>query len=293
MDKKGGNREEDAWTEQEAAFFRKVDVPLGKDKEAIWDLFSEEIDTKEPTKTRSMWMPLTAAAAALLLVSTIAFCKFHRITINSQNGEHLAHELPDGSIVELNAATSIAYAPYWWSFDRAIKLEGEAFFEVEKGSSFVVHSKKGKTEVLGTSFNIFARDNEYRVLCTTGRVKVTSQPYEAEISFSLAPTEMAVINKEGKFTKQMNVPTIRVTGWKQNKFYFADTPIDLVFKELERQYDIEIKLPSNLNQSYSAFLEKKETVETILNIICVTFDLQYTQTSKQSYKIERTTTKSF
>ena len=39
--------------------------------------------------------------------------------------------------------------------ERIIQLRGEAFFEVEKGSRFVVQTGKGAVEVLGTSFNVF------------------------------------------------------------------------------------------------------------------------------------------
>ena len=71
----------------------------------------------------------------------------------------------------LNAASRLQYHPYWWRFERQVKLEGEVFL-VKPGTLFKVVSEKGTTEVLGTEFNIYSREKNYSVFCQSGTVKV-------------------------------------------------------------------------------------------------------------------------
>ena len=100
--------------------------------------------------------------------------------------------LPDGSIAQLNGSSTLKYHPYWWNISRNISLEGEAFFEVAKGSKFSVESKNGTTSVLGTSFNIYARSNQYEVVCVTGKVWVENAT--GEVSTIITPNQKAVLS---------------------------------------------------------------------------------------------------
>ena len=91
--------------------------------------------------------------------------------------------LPDNSIVTLRGGSELSYAPYWWFADRSLQFEGEAFFDVEKGSSFTVQSDNGVTQVLGTSFSIYANDENYEVFCKTGKVKSSFPSNCSSLSF--------------------------------------------------------------------------------------------------------------
>ena len=112
------------------------------------------------------------AAVFVLFLGISGFFRFYSKTITTQAGSHLAMSLPDGSKVNLNAQSTLTYHPYWWRFERKVTFEGEGFFEVEKGKRFSVISKLGTTQVLGTTFNIFSRNDVYRVTCISGSVKV-------------------------------------------------------------------------------------------------------------------------
>ncbi len=74
---------------------------------------------------------------------------------HTPQGKRSRMVLADGSIVHLNAGSTIRYPA---SFDRKreVYLSGEAFFEVVKNPSrpFLIHLDNGTVKVLGTSFNV-------------------------------------------------------------------------------------------------------------------------------------------
>ena len=144
-------------------FFKNADIPFDESKEEIWDKMSnklEDIIIEKPKATllSALWFKLMAAFVVVIGIGFIAFTQFYTTVIVAEKGVHVNHVFPDGSKVELNAASSITYQPYRWSTLREVQLTGEAFFSVKKGKPFIVVSENGTTEVLGTRFNINTRD---------------------------------------------------------------------------------------------------------------------------------------
>ena len=267
---------------EEEALFKQLKVPFKEDKEAVWERLSEQT-TKASTmaKVRTLPWGKMVAAAVLLLVCTATFCTFYTRTIDCAEGQHVAHLLPDGSEVTLNAASSLSYAPYAWSFQRAVHLEGEAFFEVEKGSRFTVFSALGQTSVLGTSFNIFARESAYRVFCATGKVQVNA----SNESVILTPNELAILKEKAILKKQSNVASKAVVGWLNNKFNFNKVVATAVFKEIERQYNVRIDASQVPNVPYSGGFEKSNDIEITLEVICTGLNLQFENVNNRQYRI--------
>lgn len=264
-------------TKEEKEFFEQVDIPFKRTKEDIWNSLSEEISEDESGGKSNFGKILFLIGTSVLLLLFACygwFCFTKTETIYSGKGEFANHILPDGSEVKLNSDSKITYRPYWWKINREIQFEGEAFFEVEKGKQFTVVSSKGKTQVLGTSFNIYSRRKEYKVYCATGKVKVTNQ--ETGANTILKPSMTAELKREIKIDK--NVPLLNVVAWRDQSFFFESTYLIRVTEELERQYDVEIKLSSGVSAlSYSGNFEKPKKVEDALILICetlgITFDI--------------------
>ncbi len=140
----------------------KLSVEWGESKEDIWAKMEAQMQHSNPngrviSLNRSI-LQWAVAAVILILVGTTAFMRFYTEWSLVPDGEHRIVELPDHSKVHLNAGSEVGYHPYWWAFSREVQFEGEAYFEVEKGNRFQVESGNGTTTVLGTSFNIYARD---------------------------------------------------------------------------------------------------------------------------------------
>lgn len=267
-------------------FLNKLESPFDTSKDELWDKIAERTIEKRKTKTIQLsWLKYSAAAVVALLIGLTSFLKFYTKTITAEKGEHIAHVLPDGSKIEINAATTIRYNPYWWTINRELSLSGEAFFDVKKGESFTVVSENGLTEVLGTSFNIYARDTDYEVYCKTGKVRVASTKSNVELIIS--PGEFAILdNKLEKGNIEKRDDNIAI-AWKYNKFIFTAKPITKVIEEIERQYNVEISHSTNNLKSliYSGNFNKTSSVEESLNIICKSFNLNFEEIGKNKYKI--------
>lgn len=271
-------------------FFKKVEIPFTGSKEEVWEKLSEKISgshtvQSEPKVRSFSWYKMAAASVILLLVGATLFLKFYTTTIQTEKGEHASFVLPDGSIVELNAASSLTYHPYWWRFERKVKFEGEAFFEIGKGKDFTVASTNGETKVLGTSFNIFTWNNNYKVFCKTGLVKVSSTI--SNVEFIIRPGEMAVIDNYNKLGRIESKNADKILGWKENKFNFTSEQLIHVFKELERQYNVKIifEVKSPEEYIYTGYFTKSTSISTTLDLICKSFDFTFVKLRENSFKV--------
>jgi len=267
-------------------FYKNLESTFIQTDLELWGKIAER--TREIPRVKIFqlnWVRYAAAAAVLIIVGATLFIRLYTETINSEKGEHLSFVLPDGSNVELNAGTSLSYQPYWWSFNREVEFSGEAFFNVERGEKFKILSENGITEVIGTSFNIYSRNSDYKVFCETGKIKVSST--EANLEFIIHSGELVIIDNIKKEGSTSDADARDFISWRENKFVFTSEQITNVFAELERQYDVEINLgidnPSEL--LYTGNFARTTSIETTLNFVCKSFNLNFTETKNKTYII--------
>ncbi|HCY39930.1 MAG TPA: iron dicitrate transport regulator FecR [Prolixibacteraceae bacterium] len=271
--------------QQSKTFFSGGKFHWEKSEADIWASMEDQIVDQPKGLLMSINFGLAkwvVAASIVILFSIGSFLRFYTTTIENPAGQHLEAMLPDQSKVNLNAQSSISYNPYWWKISRKVTLEGEAFFEVQKGKKFTVVSEKGTTQVMGTSFNIFAREEIYKVTCITGTVKVRSLlGYEAIIK----PNSKAEINGQGGIDVLTNIETFPEISWKKNIFLFTASPIYAVFTEIERQYGVKIDTKINDESLYTGNFNKDQNVEDILEYVCPALGLKYVRKSVGEYLI--------
>ena len=267
--------------------FPEIEISYSRSKEAVWEAISQQIDQKaaRPAKSVGKLIILRSVAALFLgLLTLTAILRFYTKTIECPSGEQLTATLPDGSSVKLNAASTLSYHPGWWNFARQVKFEGEGFFQVERGSRFEVESANGTTAVLGTSFNIFSRDEEYEVTCFTGKVQVgTLKTGQHTI---LSANEQAKINK-GKIERTLTNNTGQVIAWTQNMFSFTAEPIQLVIKEIERQYDIQIHFENQEDLNYTGNFPRNQSVEEVLALVCLPMQLTFEKLPNKGFIVRK------
>lgn len=164
---------------------------LSDDKmiESSWKSLSRKISSKDSFLTTSFIIRKAlskyvsiAVAILLIIFSTIFLWTIH----NNENQKWLivsnpAGKIPktitlsDGSLVKLNASSSIRY-PEKFQKTREVYLAGEALFIVnhDVNKPFQVHSKQQEVTVLGTVFNINSYDaNPFsETTLISGRVKL-------------------------------------------------------------------------------------------------------------------------
>lgn len=219
---------------------------------------------------------MVAASLLVLFVSSTIFGFIYTKTTHAPAGQHLSLLLPDGSEMQLNAQSKASYKPLWWIFNRSITLEGEAYFNVRKGKRFEVISSKGHTRVLGTSFNVFARGNDYKVTCYSGKVKVVSVVSGQWVD--VLPNQQAIISANGKVVLQNEKEARQAKSWMSDRFIFTQTPIKMVFEEVERQYNISIETEENLDYLYTGHFTRDREAQEVIRMICLALNLDYRPT---------------
>jgi ferric-dicitrate binding protein FerR (iron transport regulator) len=249
----------------------KINPHWRKSKDEIWDETFDRLGGSEHKRLFPKRIPYWSYAAALLL---LAFLTTYSYTVSEEavRGEHLTVWLPDSSSVTLNAESSISYKPYLWFISRKVSLEGEACFEVKPGSRFSVQSGRNRTNVLGTTFNVYARREIYRVACLTGQVEV----HVNRETFLLNPNMQLTCDKEQQPTTE-NILSVQAAGWMRGKFVFIETPLAEVVAEMERQYDMRVtgSVPDLNRFSYTGNFIKTENPEDILDIIGRPFGITF------------------
>lgn len=262
-------------------------IDWGKSKEQIWAELEKKIDSEKPVTRVIMrpWIKLAIAASFVIVAGIAVFIQVYTKTIGVPAGQHSDINLPDRSCVRLNAQSTLSYKPLLWRFSRRITFEGEAYFEVQPGKKFEVVSERGSTVVLGTTFNIYSRNDEYQVTCVTGKVKVTQTFNQKEVI--LNPGQKAAINPEGIMDVQSGINTELSLSWLNNRLTFTSMPLPRVFEEIGRQYGIAIFIPDDLDLTYTGTFRKDSSVEKALNLICKPFNLTYTRKSDNEYVISR------
>lgn len=205
--------------------------------EKIFNNINQKLSSKKESKVRSLVKRLSYVAAASVIL-TIGILFFAETTTEHTTsiGEKLAVVLPDNSKVLLNANTKISYDESTWDENRVVTLDGEAYFEVEKGSTFLVETSNGQVAVLGTKFNVRTHDGCFEVVCYEGKVKASAQQHSGVLTKGNAFRKQQGISPEN-WNVDHNEPT-----WKTGESTFKSAPLKHVIMALENQYNVTFDL---------------------------------------------------
>ena len=173
-----------------------------------------------------LWAATAAAAAVALLLYVSAPADAYRTGV----GEQRVVSLPDGSRVTLGPASALTVEDY--DDERRLRLAGEAFFEVEKGSPFSVATATGTVQVLGTSFSVDAEgERGLAVACATGRVRVAVPAASVEL------TPGQAVRREGDTLAPVYAVSPREVGAAgDGRIYFRGATVREVAARLRRYY---------------------------------------------------------
>lgn len=261
-------------------------IEWSRSKEQVWLNMEKAMGTSPKaviTHPVRMWVRYSAAAVVTLMVGISALIAFYTKSVSVPAGKHAELFLPDNSRVSINAQSIISYKPLAWRFSRKVKFEGEGFFEVIKGNKFEVVSENGTTVVMGTSFNIYSRDKDYKVTCLTGRVKVLRPSGSQEVI--LTPGKQTYLETDGALSVESVADTTQTLSWMNNILSFTSEPLQKVFDEIARQYGVKIKLPAGLSGSYTGTFIKDSSAGKVLNLVCRPFEMEVTCSTKDVYVI--------
>jgi len=219
-------------------------------------------------------------------------------TISTPRGGEYKVILPDGTLVWLNASSSLTYPTQFNNSERLILLSGEAYFEVshqysqggKKRVPFKVKTSKQEIEVLGTHFNVKAYEDEQETATTLleGKVKVIgfdngTQTNEERI---LKIGETAFWNSN-TFDVQ-NAATEKVMAWRNGKFIFSGENITEIMRDVSRWYDVDVAYKGDLrNVNFEGSLSRYENISEILQKLELTGTVHFKIVAENAGRKER------
>jgi ferric-dicitrate binding protein FerR (iron transport regulator) len=228
-----------------------------------------------------------AAAAALVLLSlgTVTYYMLNTGALSKKTAystgndqKNLLVELKDGSRVFLNRNSELTYRRDFGKSGRNVKLRGEAFFEIAADESrpFIIDAGNAMVKVTGTSFNVITdnADSEVEVFVKTGRVVLAG--FDKGQSIEVDPGYIGKIIS-GKTEKIVNTDK-NYLSWNTGLLVYNGETLDVVFKDLKRVYNMDIVADdkSILENRWTSPIDNQNQ-ETIIRLICVSFNLSYTQ----------------
>ncbi len=265
-----------------------------------------ELEKEKRGKLLPLLVKITAAAmiaAGLFVTINFFVARSNSMkTYAAVYGERKNIQLPDGSVVTLNAGSKIKINEKYGTSTRDVYLEGEAFFEVKHDSAhpFIVHTPAMDVKALGTAFNVKAYLNEENTETSliSGLVEVTlkennnrkmllypNQKIEwhnadgnsSNQNLAIAKNEIAVTDSLTKKLVLTSTGDIKEIAWKENKLIFDDEEFGEVAKLLERWYGAKINFKDEALCGYRfTGTFEKEDLTTVLDYLKESKNFNYT-----------------
>jgi ferric-dicitrate binding protein FerR (iron transport regulator) len=200
------------------------------------------------------------------------------VVATTDNQKNLQVTLPDGSNIFLNRNTRLSYRENFGRHGRNVILSGEAFFEIarDENNPFIVDAGNASVKVLGTSFNIISnnQDSAVEVFVKTGQVMVSGN--ENNNNLILDPGYIGTMFQKRSEKSVNNDPNYM--SWNTGLLVYDGQTLDVVFRDLKRVYNMDIVAddPDIITNTWTSPIDNQPQ-ETIIRLICVSFNLSYTK----------------
>jgi len=203
------------------------------------------------------------------------------VLIEAPLGSKTKLYLPDGTLVWLNAGSSIQYGQTFGAKNRKVTFRGEGYFEVTKNKRipFQIETPEVVVTVLGTKFNFrnYADDHEVSVTLLEGMVCVGCNDANNS-SYCLKPNQQAIYDKKLKTTKITSVDAKSASIWIQGYLFFNEERLSDIAKALERNYNVNVIISDSTLlecRFYGNFVKADQHVEKILDDLSLTGKFKY------------------
>ncbi|WP_052823411.1 FecR family protein [Neotamlana sedimentorum] len=205
-------------------------------------------------------------------------------TINVPYGKRFEVNLSDGTMVHLNAGSSLKYPVKFIKGERReVFLKGEAFFDVakDKNHAFVVNANAANIQVLGTKFNVssYKEDIDITTALVEGSIAMFKKGviYNPSESINLKPGQEAIWNKETNEAKVSSSNLESRTAWMNGELILYEVPFKSILKKIERQYNVSfINNNKALNDRIFTAKFDVEDIYAVLKSLSVSGGFTYT-----------------
>ncbi len=259
-------------------------------------------DRNRSKTTKVAW--LQRVAAILFIPLLIAFGMQIRkphpaetakmIKVKTNPGMTATVNLPDGSVVHLNAESKLSYPSFFDKDKRRVTLDGEAFFEVRKdpGHGFEISvPHETKIEVLGTSFNVEAFEKNAFVSTTLieGKVRFDYIKNGKGTAVLINPGQKLTYDPFSSRVQLVETNGKSEIAWKDGMIVFQATPLPEALRMLEKRFNVTFVL-SNTRLRNEAFTGSfsNQRLERILEIFKISSNIKWRYMDTQDTLNEKT-----
>lgn len=204
--------------------------------ESLWSLLGKverpaAVLQAMPVRKRRWPLPL-ATAACLLLALWLTPPGWHA-DVRTQAGEIREVRLDDGSVLQLNGATSLDWDANVDGVRRVRLYRGQADFQVATDTAhpFIIEAGDARIRVTGTRFDVNLLGDQVLLAVSEGHVQVS----DAEGTERAVQAGQQIAWQAGHLQEPQALDAARALAWQRGRLVFRDRPLPEVFEELQRQ----------------------------------------------------------
>lgn len=249
-----------------------------------WEKINESNQQKGILRRRlkNTYYTLSGIAASILLMVVLSLAGVFEkeqnvaVSLTADYGNRSEIVLPDGSTVKLNSGSEVTYVYNSKRKVREVHFQGEGFFDVSKSKTpFVIKMTDGvEVKVLGTSFNLkaYADDPTIQASLVEGHIELDHN----NDKLTMKAGQMAEFDKRTNQLKQIDGDLSHSFGWMKNKLYMDDMSLTDVCKYLERWYNVDISIQSDLGKKirYNGVIQE-ESITDVMQALSYLSNIAY------------------
>tara|TARA_R110002012_G_scaffold321975_1_gene553000 strand:+ start:17763 stop:18767 length:1005 start_codon:yes stop_codon:yes gene_type:complete len=268
--------------EEAIALLKKLDFPAyalsDSEVSGLWINIKNDphhavgVIQAKPHPPRWLWSAAAVVALVAIGLSAVFIVNWNAtFRYETAYGETKQILLPDSSSVVLNANSSIEFRNDWEEKElREVWLDGEAFFEVVHTRShqpFRVKVADGvAVEVLGTSFNVYHRKADTKVVLNTGQIALSFPGENKEEKILMQPGEL-VEYKNKQFSKRQ-VNTQVYAAWTDKRVILDKTSLAEMIEMASNNFGVTVRVEteSMLEQTVSGSMPVGDSESFVLQV---------------------------
>ena len=217
---------------------------------------------------------LVSAAVVLALIAAASYIYFYPNdlppeTFATGKGQQTTLLLHDSSEVTLSYATELVVHDLQAGKPRRLSLKGEAYFRVRHNDTpFIVSTGYADVRVVGTEFNLCAREGRLEVAVLRGSVRLDASNGTSENSLLLSKDQMAVCGQGNIPRRTGDIPVSAYPGWLHARLYLNKTSLLTACREIEMRFDVVINIEAgDVHHEMTGVLEAK-SAESAIKALC-------------------------
>lgn len=227
------------------------------------------------------YFKIMAAAVILLVAGTMSLIKeikkpvryelIEDVVCETMEGVQKELTLADNSKVWMNSESRIVH-PETFGEERTVRLDGEAYFEVERDvlKPFIVQTPKLEVKVIGTQFNVIAYPDTgmTEVFLSEGKIEVIT---ESKKQFMNPGEKLTYVHETDEIIVEYGFVH---DDWRSETMEIKDRTLEELFKMVANYYDVEIEFKSGdfSEQIYETKISRHITAEEIVRALSVLSD---------------------